>query len=563
MFVALVLIVLGGAPTEARKKSFDDFCSEVIATFEAFYPVQASRVGLHSFDSRLADYSRKSVKSLVSKLKDHYKTLRSYKETSLDDRQRINHRLIASSLDMALLDLDKIKWHKRLPHMYVDEAVNGLRTLMTSQHRPLTERVYPLLDRMKAVPGVLETARENITSAPNVHIQAARERVKAALDVFAATAAELMNALPEKADDILKVSTRAREALTEYDVFLAELKTDEGEALPIGKQNLEYILTHGLMLDYGADSLLAECEAIFGQLTEEYDDFVEYVENHHQNGSDSVFVPASFSRDDILDYYAWELQQMRLSVESRDLARIPTDDLHIEVLETPPYLRPLMSQSGYEPLAPFDSTSTARLYVRPLAADLDPAQLAARYRYVHRRGFRDRVVSEVFPGRHLQLLALKESDDPVRKWYRSDAATEGWAMYCREAGYELGMFGPDNPGQWLTVLRDKQLTAARAVAEIRLHLGEWTVDQCVAWIVDAMNAESASISEYVREAAVRSTYRPATAVSALLGCMEYGRLRDVAEKEAGEDFDASGFHDAILKEGAIPPVLLRGMIEAP
>ncbi len=50
-------------------EQFRAHADTVIDHLAAFDPVWATNIGIHSYDSRLADYSKKSVESFVSYLK--------------------------------------------------------------------------------------------------------------------------------------------------------------------------------------------------------------------------------------------------------------------------------------------------------------------------------------------------------------------------------------------------------------------------------------------------------------------------------------------------------------
>lgn len=539
-----------------KKKNFDDLCAEILETVQSFYPVRSTEMGIHAYDHRLADYSPSSVKKIIEKLNQYEKQLYRYKSTDLSDHDRINYRLIKSNVDIALLDLKRIAWHRRSPQLYVDEAVNGIYFLMLSRHAPLSERVVLIVSRMRAVPHLLAEACKNIEKPPPVYVEAALESLQSGMQFYQEVAAELVNELPERANEILEASTKAREAMNDFSVYLSELNLGFETGFAIGKDNFDYKLSHEYFLPYDADSLLRIGEALLAEAQKVHREYEAYVETNHQSGRDSVFVPANFTKQDVLDYYNWETRQVKVFLRQNDIIAVPENIAPVTVVETPLFLRTMISGIAYQPAGPFDSVQQGYFYVRPIPDDLDRQQLEARYRYVHRRGFKGSVVHEAYPGHHLQLQIAGMNEDPVRKWQFNIMMIEGWALYCEEMAYHAGLYGSENPSQWLGVLGGIRFRAARIVADVKLHTGQFTYDECVDWMIQALDAASESDKEYIRKEVRRYTFSPTYQMSYLMGKREIMALRQAAEQHDGEQFSLKAFHDALLAEGSIPPTLM-------
>ncbi len=557
--IALSSILIGIPlhPTDARKsRTFQGVCLEILEALQSFYPVRATEMGIHAHDFHLADYSSKSVKSMIRKLKGFEKNLYKYKKANLEDYQRINYRLVKSYVDIALLDLERIQWHKKSPQLYVDEAVNGLYFLSLSHHAPLHEKRVAMLARMKAVPRLFATAKKNLKNPPPIYIEAAQETLESGLTFYRAVAAELMNQFPDQADKILKISTAAREAMTEFSTFLSEITPGEQTSFAIGRKNFDYKLSNEYFLEYDSDSLLAIGSRLLAEADSAYQAHEAYIEDHHQNGSDSVFVPAGFSREDILNYYNWETEQVRIFLDESDYITVPDNIAPMSVIETPAFLRTMITGIAYQPAGPFDSIQHGYFYVRPVPEDLDRHQLEARFRYVHRRGFRGSVVHEAYPGHHLQMQLAGRHPDPVRRWAYNFMMIEGWALYCEETVYHHGLYGEEDAVRWLGVLGGIRFRAMRIVADVMLHTGQFTYDECVDWAIDALHITSESSKDYIRREIRRYTFQPTYQMSYLLGKREIMRLRAAAMARDGADFNLKAFHDALLAEGSIPPTLM-------
>lgn len=556
--VTSFLVLLFSFPAFAQKRDskLEQLSNDILETIQSFYPVRSTEMGIHSYDHRLADYSSSSVKKFTDKLTDYEKKLYKYRGSNLSDHDRLNYNLLKSNVDVALQDLKRIHWQNRSPQLYVDEAVNGIYFLMLSQHAPLSERLVPILRRMNEVPELFATARKNISKPPQIYIDAALESLESGSLFYKQVTAELSKQFPEKADNIIKTATHAREAMNDFAGYLTEITPGDEKSFAIGKENFDYKLTNEYFLNFDSDSLLKLGYSLLEDAQKAYQVYAAYVEDNHQPGGDSVFIPANFTKADLMNYYNWEAEQEQLFLKENYIVTVPDRIAPVKVVETPSFLRTMISAIAYQPAGPFDTEQTGYFYVRPVAENLDPFLKASHYRYVHRRGFKGSVVHEAFPGHHLQLQLAGMNADPVRKWQMNLMMIEGWALYCEQMMYEQGLFGHEDPAQWLAVLGGIRFRAARIVADVALHTGKMTYDECVDWMIDALDSKSESEKDYIRTEVRRYTLSPTSQMSYLIGKLEIMKLRDSLKERQGEQFSLLNFHDALLAEGAIPPTLM-------
>ncbi|KAA3632888.1 MAG: DUF885 domain-containing protein [Calditrichaeota bacterium] len=562
LLVLLIGFVTCFLPSHSdSKETLDQLGAQILESLQSFYPVKSTQMGIHSYDNRFTDYSSRSVGNMTKQLQEFQKKLYRFKDAKLATHDQINYKLLKSNIDVAMHDLKKVQWHKRSPQLYVDEAVDGLYALVLSNHAPLSEKVVVMINRMEAVPQLFSTARQNIKNPPPIYIEAATESLESAITFYKEVAGELMNKFPERADYILKVSTKAREGMNDFLIYLSEIQPGDEKSFALGKQDLDYKLQHEYLLSYDSDSLLKIGEALYEEANTAYHEYKNYIEEHHQNGYDSVFVPAVFTKQDIMDYYNWEVNQIKLFIEENEIISIPEDIAPVTVVETPPFLRSMIAGIAYNPAGPFDTEQQGYFYVRPIPDDLPRKALESRYRYVHRRGFKGSAVHEAYPGHHLQLQIAGKNPDPIRKWQMNLMMAEGWALYSEQMMYEQGLFGEEDPNQWLGILGGIRFRAARIIADMKLHTGQFTVQECINWMNDALDSETESSKEYIRKQVRKYTLAPTMPMTYLTGKTEILKLLDAYQAKTGVDFSLTDFHDALLTEGCIPPVLMWDIME--
>ena len=99
--------------------------------------------------------------------------------------------------------------------------------------------------------------------------------------------------------------------------------------------------------------------------------------------------------------------------------------------------------------------------------------------------------------------------------------------------------------------------AARLVVDTGLHDKQWTREEAIDYLLvntpnpegDAVNA----IERYIVFAGQATAYQ--------VGLLEILRLRENAREDLNEDFDIAGFHDVVLRQGAVPLEILGEMVE--
>ncbi|MHC4207663.1 MAG: DUF885 family protein, partial [Planctomycetota bacterium] len=232
-------------------------------------------------------------------------------------------------------------------------------------------------------------------------------------------------------------------------------------------------------------------------------------------------------------------------------------------VETPPYLSTVISGIAYQAPGAFDGANTGKFYVRPLPADPDRIQLEARFRYIQRRGLRGRVVHEGYPGHHLMNQVFHGLEDPVRKWQTNSMFVEGWALYGEEMMYDAGLYGVEDLNQKLQILSGIRFRAARVIADVKLHTGQFTVDECVNWMSEVLDRTTESSRQFFGREVSRYCSTPTYQMSYLMGKRELMKLKEAMQIRDGAEFSLAAFHDALLAEGAVPPALFWQILDIP
>lgn len=523
---------------------------EILGNLQKYYPVVATSKGIHDYDNMLTDYSSRAVKAEIAALKKLRSRLEKIKPEVLSAESRIDRKLLTSNVETALQDLDRIKWYQKNPKMYTDDVIDGIFMLMVSSYAPLSERAEDVMARWKLVPGFLAQAKLNLKKPAPIFIRLALENTTTGGEFFKAAAETIKNELPGRESEINAAVLGAIAALEDFGRFLKKVPAGSPGSFAIGKTEYDFKLKNEYYIDYDADSLLKIGEALFHQADSMYRDYERWLESNPTD-QDSVYILGCINRDELFNYYGWEIDQTIRYLKKKDLMTVPDDIGKCIVMQTPPFLRNVISGIAYMPPGTFNSDQTGHFFVRPIPDSLDEGQRAARYRYILRRGFRGSIVHEGYPGHHFQNMMASRLENPIRKWQENLCSEEGWALYCEEMMYNSGFYGPDKR-PYLNMLGGIAFRAARIIVDTRLQTGKFTPDEAVQWMATALDEDTA----FSRTEVNWYTLEPTVPMSYLIGKIELLKLREAMKARDGDKFTLKDFHDRFLSEGIVPPRIL-------
>jgi uncharacterized protein (DUF885 family) len=171
-------------------------------------------------------------------------------------------------------------------------------------------------------------------------------------------------------------------------------------------------------------------------------------------------------------------------------------------------------------------------------------------------GMESLFLHEAIPGHHYQISLQQENEKlpRFRRYGGNNAYVEGWALYCESLGKELGLF--TDPYQYMGALGDEIHRAIRLVVDVGMHAKGMTREEAIKYMTDNEQlSEEGAVAEIERYMVI-----PAQALGYKIGALKIRELRTRYEQQLGKDFSIAAFHDAVLKDGALPlDVLERKM----
>ncbi len=509
-------------------------------------PVAATTAGLTEHDHRLGRFTVEDVREHIVALRSLAGALEEVELSELDDE--IDRTALLDDVRVAIHRFTAERVHRTNPSFWLEHALEGLYHLLARRDRPLAHRAGAAAQRLAAIPEFLTAARETLEGCPRVFVETAMGVASGAGELINEVATQLR---PAKDVGFERAVREARDAVKGFSAFLGRDLLDAANGgYAIGEEAFNFRLHHEHALRAVAPELwryglhlAEEVESELNRMAAEiapgtpWPDLVDRLRATHP--------PA----EQLVGAYAREMDRARQFVQERDLVPVPEGPL--DVIETPPFLKPLIPYAAYQPPGPFAEDRTGWFYVTPPDAQYDETtrEQMLRDHCVHELA--STALHEGYPGHHLQFLMAQRQERTVRKLIGTPLTIEGWALYCEEMMGEEGFYRSVEERFFQRV--HLLWRALRIVLDVGLHTRGMTVEEAVDILVNRVHFERKNAEAEVRRYCAYPGYQLCYAV----GRRELRALRDSYRAAQGASFSLRGFHEAALQYGGLPVSLMR------
>jgi hypothetical protein len=160
---------------------------------------------------------------------------------------------------------------------------------------------------------------------------------------------------------------------------------------------------------------------------------------------------------------------------------------------------------------------------------------------------------ELIPGHHLQAFVSERFNSHRARLQRTPFWREGWALYWELLLWDRH-FPRDNPDR-VGMLFWRLHRAARIVFSLNYHLGRWSPQQAVDFLVDRVGHERANAEGEVRRTTIDA---PLYQVAYMIGGLQLRALsRELVDSKK---MTLAEFHDRVLLGGYMPIELVRARL---
>ncbi|MGC3944075.1 MAG: DUF885 family protein [Chryseolinea sp.] len=160
---------------------------------------------------------------------------------------------------------------------------------------------------------------------------------------------------------------------------------------------------------------------------------------------------------------------------------------------------------------------------------------------------------ELIAGHHLQGFMMDRYKS--YRHYYSPFWMEGWALYWEMILWDMNF--PRGPEDRIGMLFWRMHRCARIIFSLNYHLGKWTPQQCIDFLVDRVGHERANAEAEVRRS-FTSNYGPLYQLAYMTGALQFYALKK--ELVDSGKMTIKQYHDAVMRENAMPVEMLRAIL---
>jgi uncharacterized protein (DUF885 family) len=561
LIIAITALVLASCAKEIDENTkFEALANNYIERMIELNPQWATYLGDHRYDHLMNDYSPEAIKEELKFNLDYLDSLAVIDLPQLQVDNKIDFEILVEAIRSSIFQLDTIRSYEWNPRRYnVGGSVYGL---LARDFAPLEDRLKSVKERLRAIPGFLERARENLQNPPAIFTETAIRQNRGTISLIRDDLNDFLEEVPGMKEDIRPLQEQAIAALEEfgqwmeedllarsngnfrlgYDRYRAKLRYSLHSNLPPevilktaemdldSTQEIMYLTALPLYREYFPDKPTAVTHEEKLQVIKRVLD--RLAENHP-------------NEENIVEVIKSGLKECDDFVIANDLVTHPGEP--IEVIVMPEFQRGVAIGYCDSPGA-LEEEGETFYAISPPPADWDEARVESYFREYNEFMLYDLSMHEGTPGHYLQLAHANNLEAPtkIRSIFGSGTFVEGWATYAEQMMVERGFGGPEVKMQQLKM---RLRMIINAIIDQKIHTGGMTEAEAMTLMMNEGLQEEGEAAGKWRRACLSSTQLSTYYV----GNLEINEIRDAYREKHGEDTDLKTFHDKLLSFGSPPP----------
>jgi uncharacterized protein (DUF885 family) len=264
--------------------------------------------------------------------------------------------------------------------------------------------------------------------------------------------------------------------------------------------------------------------------------------------------PAAF-----MDQARKDLDEATAFVKEKHLVTLPSRG-NLQVIPTPEFMRGIYSVAGFNPAPALEPQLGAFYWVTPIPPDWPKDRIDSKLREYNRYGLMEITIHEAMPGHYVQFEVADNLEPKSRRVLRNlfgnGPYIEGYATYAQQFMSDEGFM---NNSAELRMTMYKQLLRgiANAIIDVRFHTMGMTEQQALDLMINDTFQEKEEATAKIQRAQLSSCQLPMYFV----GWRGWLDVREDYKRRKGASFNLTQFHDAALKESAVPMPVLSNLLQ--
>lgn len=560
--LAAGLLLLSAAAHADWIERSNTITMEVLRFNAAFEPENISDLGLSEFDAQVSDLGENLHQRRIDGLKEQIRRLEALQSGEKDARVSQDISILITALQDNITS-EQLNHELMLPYYNLHEGLfRNFNALLdprndASRYPAALERLRRYTGREQGYTPLTEQARARTQERFDVKgllgpyagqlesdLGKTRQYVAGMRELFVAAGLEGWEA------DFAVLETQ----LAEYRAWLEQAmvpRARAGNQLPpeIYADNLKNYGVYaepGVLIasaQYSYQLLRSEMKALAAQIAKqrgwEKDDLLSVI---------AALKKQQLPEDKVLATYQQRLAEIEAIIRREDIVTLPERDARIR-MATPAEAAAIPASF----MTPPQLINNTGQYGEFVLVQSNPAlgDEAKMDDWGHDAITWALTVHEARPGHELQFARLVEDGTSLARaiYAMNSANAEGWGLYAESIMHEyLPLEGQ------LFSLYTRIMRAARMFLDPMVNTGQLSRDGARDFLMEQLLLSRPMASS---EADRYAFWAPGQATSYYYGYMALMRLRTEVELALGDAFDQRAFHDFILRQGLLPPDLLR------
>jgi len=548
-----------GVPLSTPSAWLDRF----FASLATRRPVDATFIGMEGHDHRLPDCSENGAGDSLAVVQGLLEEARQLDLFSASPVERLDLHLGVGALELEERELTSSHFQWGNPAWHTGEALSGIIALLLTDFAPLDQRVEAAAERLAAVPDFLANARDAVRSAPAGWTARALRECEGARALFRRGLPALAAKERIRSSAFLAATRRAGEAFESHAGRLeGELRFQLRPGVAYGEDRFHELLERGHALNMTPDEL---GEYALEELRKARSWTALGAETLGAASPEELLalLPGLHPTEaGYLPRYAELRDQVQRLAEEQELLTWP--DAPVRFSPLPEWIRetaPFLHFPFHRSPSPLRGPDLHHHLVPPIDGGVPAGEREQLLRATNESVIKlDHVVRHGSIGRHVQTWHAVRAPSRVGRIASAECASrialhcggtmaEGWASYATDLMADAGLL---TPLERFAHEAARASQCARAVVDVRLHQGRFTLDEAVAFYQETAGM---SMEAALGDAVERSMF-PGGGVGALMGRDTIHHLRDEVMAVQGSDFSMKAFHDRFLSRGSVPVTLI-------
>lgn len=540
-------------PPSAASREWQTLASGFIEDYMQAQPAFAAQSGRHEFDGKLPEVSAHGLQREIARLHDARTQIAAVKAEDLEPRERFDREYLLSVIDRDLFWLEKAKFPTSNPYWY--QGIVDPDMYLSRNYAALDVRMKAYIKYARAIPKMVTDMQANLKGPlPKTFIELGIADFGGFADFYSKDVEPVFASVndPDLQKQLKDADTNAATAMTNLKNYLIGLRGTANDKFALGKDLFAEMVKETEGVDIPVSDIKAAGSADLAKNTDALKAECATYLPKASVAACVAKVTANKPKDGALVAARAQLVELKKFVQDHNVVSIPSNEDAL-VAEAPVYNR--SNAAFIQVPGPYDKGVASIYNIAPPDPKWSKAEQLAYVPSEATLLFTS--VHEVWPGHFLQFLHSNANPSKLEALWVGYAFAEGWAHYCEEMMYEVGL-GKGDPEKHIGQILDALLRDVRLLSAIGLHTEGMTVAQSEKMFRDLAFQDPGN----ARQQAARGTYDPAY-LNYTLGKLMIRKLRAdwIAKTQPGAAPDDQSkwhdFHDQFLSFGGPPIPLLR------